>query len=87
MNPTDEELIRIVKMIGIHVRLMDIVLMATVNGMNEQNKMLSEKLPSLTPDERKAFLNAIRKNETTVESLEASSQNFHAAIGPWLSGT
>ncbi len=72
-------------MIGTHVRLMDVVLLATVNGINEQNKMLAKKLPTLTSDEQKIFLNAISKNETTVESLEASSQQFHAVIGSWLS--
>jgi hypothetical protein len=80
----DEETLRMVRLIGLQLRLTDTVLLATVNGMNAQNRVLADKLPSLTPTERQVFLDAISRNETALESLEATSRDFQSAFEAWL---
>lgn len=80
----DEETIHVVKMIGLQVQLMDTVLLAVINGLHAQSRMLAAKLSTLSDSERQVFLDAISKNETQTESLEASSQQFQAAFESWL---
>jgi hypothetical protein len=75
-----------VKSIGAHVRLMDVTLLAVVNGINEQNKLLVARLPDLTPSEGESFLTAIRQNETQAERLEAASRDFQNLFEAWLNG-
>ena len=65
---------------GIHIQMMDVVLLDTVNGINAQNRMLADKLTTLSAVDRQILIDAISKNESQVETLEAHSQQFRTGF-------
>lgn len=72
MTPTNDQLLKLIFILGQHVLKMEEFVFAISEGQAAQSKLIASRMPGFTDRERKILLDAASKSETSLEHLEAA---------------
>jgi hypothetical protein len=76
MTPTNDQLLKLIYILGQHVLKMEEFVFAISEGQTAQNKLIAARMPGFTDRERKLLLDAASKSETSLEHLEAAMKRY-----------